>query len=143
MPKRKKRSLAQEAERVAVALQKLVRLKASDENGYASCVTCGKVEHYKYMDGGHFMERGRTATKLTEENIHPQCKRCNMLMGKGCTSVALDYRDYMVEMYGEEFIEELRAKSREVKKWDRWELEDMYKEINEQIKELEDERHVL
>ena len=66
-----------------------------------------------------------------------------MLMGKGCTSVALDYRDYMVEMYGEEFIEELRQKSREVKKWDRYELEDMYKEINEQIKELEDERHVL
>ena len=64
-------------------------------------------------------------------------------MGKGDTTVFLAYYDYMKDTYGEEFIEKLREKSREVKKWDRWELEEMYKEINEQIKELEDERHVL
>ena len=137
MPKRKTRSLAQEAERVAVALQKLVRLKAADENGYATCITCGKVEHYKYMDGAHFIQRGKTATKLIEENIACSCKGCNLRMSKGDTTVFLAYRDYMVEMYGEEFIEELRDKSREGKKWDRYELEEMRREIMEQIKSLE------
>lgn len=120
-----------------------MRLKASDENGYASCVTCGYTAHYKQMDGGHFISRGKTATKLIEENIHTQCKGCNLRQGKGDSTVFLAYYDYMKDMYGEDFIEELREKSREVKKWDRWELEEMYKEINEQIKEIEDERHVL
>lgn len=87
------------------------------------------------MDGGHFIARGKTSTKLIEENINPQCKGCNLRQGKGDTTVFLNYYDYMKDMYGEEFIEELRAKSKEVKKWDRWELEEMYKDIQRQIKE--------
>jgi len=141
MPKRKTRSLAQEAERVAVALQKLVRMKSADYTGYCNCVTCGYSGHWKCMDGGHFISRGKTATKLMEENIHVQCKGCNLRMGKGDSTVFLNYIDYMKDMYGEDFIEELRAKSREVKKWDRWELEEMRKDIMDQIKELE--KHVL
>ena len=139
MPKRKKRSLAQEAERVAVALQKLVRLKAADDNGFCQCVTCGSIEPYKDMQGGHFIQRGKTATKLVEKNINPQCVCCNAFrMGKGQdTETYLRYRDYMVEKHGEDFVEELRAKAREVKKWDRWELEEMMERIQKEIKEQE------
>jgi len=138
MPKRKKRSLAQEADKVAIALQKLVRIKAADDTGYASCVTCGFTAHYKTMDGGHFISRGKTATKLIEENIHCSCKGCNLRMGRGDSTVFLNYYDYMKDKYGEEFIEELREKSREVKKWDRYELEEMYQDIQKRIKEEEE-----
>jgi hypothetical protein len=78
MAKRKKATVAQEVEKAAKLLQRYVRLKASDDNGYCQCVTCGKVDHYKAMQGGHFYSRRHTVFKLFEENIHPQCPACNV-----------------------------------------------------------------
>ena len=69
MAKRKKTTVAQEVDKAAKLLQRLVRLKASDDNGYCQCVTCGKIDHYKAMQGGHFIPRGRTVFKLYEPNI--------------------------------------------------------------------------
>lgn len=132
----KKRTKAQFAELVAVDLQKLVRLKAADDNGWVHCVDgCGHVANWKEMQGGHYMPRRYTGTKLMEENIHPQAPQCNFLMSKGCVRTMEGYRKYMVETYGEGFIEDLIQKSRETKKWDRYELEEMRKEIREQIKQ--------
>lgn len=140
--KRKKKTLAQQADEVAVKLQKLVRMKAADDNGYAKCVSCGVVDHWKNMDGGHFISRGKTATKIVEENIHPQCKGCNLAIGKGNSLVMLDYNDYMCLTYGSDFVEELKTLARQVKKWDIEEIEclsdDVKKQINEQSQRLGD-----
>ena len=128
----KRKTAAQEAEACAVDLQLLVRLKAANDDGYCKCVTCGVVKHYKGgMQGGHFIERGKSATKLIEENIHPQCNQCNSF---GETTVSLNYREYMVDMYKEDFVEELRALSRKPHKWIRSEIRDLHAEIREQIK---------
>ena len=85
---KKLKTVAKLREEAAVLLQKLVRMKAADENGLAECVTCGKRQHYKEMDGGHFISRKWTATKLVEENVHPQCKgtvgdRCDSDLSNG------------------------------------------------------------
>ena len=32
------------------AAQKLARLQEADDNGYVSCWSCGKTDHYKSMD---------------------------------------------------------------------------------------------
>ena len=42
-------------------LQKLVRLKAADDNGYCECVTCGKIAKYTEMDGGHYIPKGNSS----------------------------------------------------------------------------------
>ena len=39
-------------------LQKLSRISAADDNGYCKCVSCGKLDNYKNMDGGHFHPEG-------------------------------------------------------------------------------------
>ena len=41
----------------AVLTQKLVRLKAADKHGFCRCVTCGKRQHWKELQGGHFISR--------------------------------------------------------------------------------------
>ena len=115
----------------AEALQLLVRLKASDDGGYCSCVVCGVTRHYKDgMQGGHFISRARAATKLLEENIHPECRACNM-PGSGHEA---GYAKYMVETYGLEFVEWLHDESRKVIKWNRVDLENQLKDLKEQIK---------
>lgn len=132
----KSKSIAALREECAVLLQKCVRLKAADSNGYCVCWTCGKIEHWKEMQGGHFIERGKTATKLMEENVHPQCRSCN-LYGMKKASVVLAYRSAMVDFYGEAFVSELEMKASEVTKHSRQYLEDYKADIKTKIKELE------
>ena len=124
-------SIAKEVDKVAKDLQRLVRMKAADKDGFCRCVSCGVLKHWKEMDGGHFISRSKLATKLETTNVHPQCKRCN---GFSTSTTVLDYRDYMVEMYGKEWVEWLRKESQKIKKWTRPELLELHLEIKEQLK---------
>jgi len=134
MAKKKPPTIAQEVEKAAVLLQKLVRLKAADENGMVSCVTCGVTRKWNdEMQGGHFFERGRLATKLMVENVHPQCAGCNCFKMK-TTGGVLQYRRYMVEMYGEKGVDELEVLSRNIKKYNRAEVADIKADFQKQIK---------
>ena len=130
---KKQKSVAKLREEAAVLLQRLVRMKAADADGLAQCVTCGKKQHYKDMDGGHFISRRWTATKLVEENIHVQCKGCNQYASGRYD----DYTLYMVDTYGIEMVRELNQKKRELCKQNRIELEDMKIELKVRIKEQE------
>jgi len=122
----------------AKLLQKLVRLKAADENGMVECVTCGKIDHWKCMQGGHFIERGKSSSVLMEENIHPQCPGCNMYRMKQASTV-LTYRRYMVDIYGEDFVKELEIMANQPKKYYTAELLELKKELNERVKQRESE----
>jgi len=130
---RKRKTLAQEVEAAAVLLQRLVRLKASDDTGYAVCVTCDSTCHYKEMDGGHFISRNHKPTKLLEENVHPQCKGCNGFKMKDSLTV-LRYRNWMVDMYGEKGVNDLESLAYQTKKFTREELADLVADFKEQIK---------
>lgn len=134
----KKKTLRKLVDEVSVLLQKLVRLKAADNQGYCKCVTCGVKKHWKEMDGGHFISRTHQGTKILEENIHPQCKGCNLRSGKGDTLVTLNYRNFMLDMYGESFIEELERMARTPANHFRPDLEVQKVELRNQIRELEE-----
>ncbi|MGB2259719.1 MAG: recombination protein NinG [Porticoccaceae bacterium] len=132
--KKKQPTIAQEIDKAAVDMQKLVRMKAADDNGYVSCVSCGKVGHWKTYDGGHFYSRRHTRLKLFLENCHPQCKRCNMLMGDPIVNDA--YRRYMVEMYGERRVEAMKKLTYlPPAKYTREQVKEYRQDIKDQIKQ--------
>ena len=134
MAKRKTPTIAQEVEKAAVLLQELVRLKAADENGYCTCITCGVVKKWNDgMQGAHFFSRGRTSTKLLVENCHSACAGCNAFLHH-TTSGVLIYRRYMVGLYGEDGLDEMEALSRTTKKYTREEVKDIKADFKEQIK---------
>ena len=137
MAKRKKATVAQEVEKAAKLLQRYVRLKASDDNGYCQCVTCGKVDHYKAMQGGHFIPRGRTILKLYESNIQPQCGYCNQ-WGMKQSHYVLRYREWMVDYYGERRVKAMEKLAwRTAPKFNREEVIQFQRELKEKIKEEE------
>ena len=139
MPKKKKtKRLSVVVNDLAVLLQKLVRLKASDGNGFASCVSCGVRKHWKDLQGGHWIERGKSATKVMEENINPQCAGCNGFGMKYRTLVKDRYSQYMRHFYGDDFCEQMLIDSNLPCKHDRIETEERIKEVRKQIKELEE-----
>jgi hypothetical protein len=111
-PKKPKvKTIARLLDEAAVLCQRMVRLKAADDNGYCACVTCGVSKPWQEMQGGHFIERGRKATKADEINIHPQCPQCNQWGMKNTTTV-LAYRSAMIDMYGADCVDELVAWSK-------------------------------
>jgi hypothetical protein len=59
-----------------------VRSKDADHAGMVDCFTCGVTKNWKYeIDAGHFQSRGKYATRWDEQNVKPQCKRCNGFRG--------------------------------------------------------------
>lgn len=137
MAKRKPKTLAKLLDDVAVAMQKHVRLKAADSNGFCTCVTCGVKKHWKESQGGHFIQRSK-AHKILEENIHPQCARCNAWEMKKATTV-LTYRRYMVDLYGEKFVRELEDTANNPVKRYRADLENQLKDLRARNRQLEEE----
>ena len=137
MATRKKSTVAQEVEKAAKLLQRYVRLKASDDDGYCHCVTCGKVDHYTAMQGGHFYSRRHTVFKLFEENIHVQCPACNQ-WGMKTTKIQEAYRIFMEDMYGARRIRAMqRLAWRASPKFNRDEVIQFQRELKEKIgKEL-------
>jgi len=134
MGKRKPPTIAQEVEKAAKLMQRLVRLKASDDNGYCTCVTCGKVDHYKSMQGGHFYGRRHLVFKVFIENCHTQCAGCN-LYGMKTTKIQEAYRIYMEDMYGARRIRAMQKLAwRAAPKFKRQDVLDLQKEFREQIK---------
>ena len=115
------------------AFSQYIRMKAADHTGYAQCVTCGVNKPWQEMDAGHFIPKSRgSAIYLVEENVHVQCKGCNMCEGGKFEW----YYPYMVEMYGEEGIEELRQLSRTTKHFTVQELLEIEAEYKKKVKEL-------
>ena len=133
MTARKKSTVAQEVEKAAKLLQRYVRLKRSYDDGYCQCVTCGKVDHYTAMQGGHFYSRRHTVFKLFEENIHVQCPACNQ-WGMRTTKIQEAYRIYMEDIYGTRRIRAMqRLAWRASPKFNRDEVIQFQREIKEKI----------
>lgn len=130
---RKPQTAANLKKKAAELLQRYVRMKAADLNGICECVSCGKRDSWKAMDGGHFISRTYTFHMLREENVHPQCKRCNRFF-TGCHD---DYRRYMVDMYGEDFVEWLTDTKRTITKYTRADLLAIIAELKQGIKDQE------
>lgn len=54
-----------------------IRLRDSDENGRAKCVTCKHWAHWRELQNGHWISRGEHATRYDERNCATQCGGCN------------------------------------------------------------------
>jgi hypothetical protein len=77
-----------------------VRRVNSDENGYCKCVTCGKIDHWKSQQAGHFIHG---TSFLIPDLVHPQCKPCN---GFG-SGMAIEYKAFMLKEYGQQKLDKL------------------------------------
>lgn len=72
--------------------------------GFCRCVSCGAVELWQDVDCGHFIPRGKSATRFMEENCWPQCRSCNRFRAE---EAKIHYTRHMIETYGKEFVDEL------------------------------------
>lgn len=118
-------------------LQKLVRLRAADERGYSTCVLCGHYGHYTDMDGAHFVSRTHKNTLLDKRNVANCCWHCNRMMA-GNEHKRI-YRLWMLEMYGQQVVDELEDLGRKPSTWTPTSLAHEHARIKAELK-IEQER---
>ena len=108
-----------------------IRLRDSDENGFCTCYTCGKVAHYKEMQNGHFWSRTHLSTRFNEDNCKVQCVGCNIFK-KGNYIV---YTKRLLKELGEKKFDELERLKNSTVKISKAEYEQMIEHYNQKIKE--------
>lgn len=112
-----------------------VRLKYSNDQGYAKCVTCGTTKHYTELQAGHFIPKKKgNSIYFVEENIHPQCPRCNMYESGNL----IEYTRFMIDTYGIEKVDELRLLANQTVKMNVNDFLDLEEEYKGLLKNLKD-----
>lgn len=95
------------------AMSLYIRHKYANMYGFVTCVSCGRVDNWQDMDCGHFIPKSRGASiRYVEENCHPECHSCNRFD----EGHLIGYTRYMIEMYGNDKIDELKKEARKTLK---------------------------
>ena len=110
-----------------------IRLREATDMGLCQCFTCGKVDHYKRMQNGHFQSRRFLPTRFDEENCQVQCPACNVFRYGEQYKFGL----YLDGKYGEGTAQKLEYLARSIIKIGRVEYEEKilyYKSIVDNLK---------
>ena len=108
MAKTKLHALIDKADRLTSLY---IRQKWADHAGNVKCVSCSTVLPRKESHCAHFIERGKKATRWTEENLRPACPSCNVYRKEHHMR---EFTLHMIDSYGREFVDELRTMARKV-----------------------------
>ena len=110
-----------------------VRSKDADHAGMVDCFTCGVTKNWKYeIDAGHFQSRGKYETRWNEQNVKPQCKRCNGFRG----GEQYRFAKNLDALYGEGTAEWLEFESNQSARFTNDELLVKIKHYTELVKSL-------
>ena len=99
------------------------------KNDISECVTCGKQDHWKKLQAGHFMSRKHYSTRWDERNVEVQCQGCNVFRYG---------EQYKFSLYlGSDLADELLVRSRQIEKFSNADLVMMYETYKQKVKDLD------
>ena len=128
-----KKERAKVVEQLDKVFSEYIRRRTADDRGFVRCYTCGVEKHWKETHAGHFMSRGKYATRWNETNVQVQCVSCNIFKAgeQYKFGVRLD------QEHGEGTAEEMMYLSNQSGKYTIHELRDMVKQYQQKLRELE------
>ena len=130
MPKKPKRStLVKKADTI---FSQYIRKRYADNNGFVECFTCGKKDHWKNLQCGHFMSRKFYSTRWDETNCQVQCSGCNVFRYGEQYKFG---RNLDIEL-GNGIAEGLQQKSKKIMKYTNYELVELIEHYKKKVAEL-------
>ena len=122
------------------------RIRDADENGIASCISCGKIVQVWFLDGrfnnqvhaGHFYNTGghSQSLKYEEKNVNAQCYDCNMRKEGNKQG----YEKGLVKKYGPEVLDFLEIKKSLRSPWSTSEYEILIKLYRGKVRQMKIDR---
>jgi len=136
--KRKKKSNRQKIKSKAwKEFSRYIRLRDSDDNGIATCVTCNKKAHWSDMDAGHGISGRNNSVLFHEDLCAAQCKACNIFK-KGNYEV---YALKLIEKHGLVEYRRFLSLKNAVLKLSEYDLQVIYQLYKEKALEQESKLH--
>tara|TARA_R110000744_G_scaffold948_1_gene3508 strand:- start:9905 stop:10294 length:390 start_codon:yes stop_codon:yes gene_type:complete len=99
-----------------------IRLKNSLDE-ISTCFTCGKKDHWKKLQNGHFQSRRHYSTRWDEINCQVQCAGCNVFK----YGEQYVFGNKLDQKFGEGTARRLHIKAQQIVKLSDSDLEDMIK----------------
>ncbi len=133
IPKSKKKpSRSKLVKKLDAIFSQYIRLREIDNNGFTTCFTCGKKDHWKKLQNGHFQSRRHYATRWDERNCQVQCVGCNMFKGgeQFLFAKALDNKYY------DGISDELHITAQSIVKFSNLDIELLITKYQELVKDL-------
>lgn len=132
---------------VKAIIQKYVRLRDSDEKWYWNCIVTGQRLHYKKANGWHYISASYKKTALNPDNIHLQSPGSNKAMSMWDKTADYHlrlYRENLIKKIGLDRVLKLEKEHEERKykvfKWNKWDLEDIFRHYTLLVKDLESKK---
>jgi hypothetical protein len=114
-----------------IVFSQYIRLRYA-KNEIAECYTCGKKDHYKKQQAGHFASRRHYSTRWEELNVQVQCYSCNI----GMQGLQFEFGKRLNKEFGKDTAEALLIKSKQTVKFTDADLQDMIQHYKDKLKEL-------
>ena len=133
----KQKELKKLIEKADDAFQMMIRYRDNFK-----CITCGRQFPFgerTLLHAGHFISRVHKSTRWDEQNVHAQCAKCNLMQSRGSIYTIHSYEKALKSLYGEEIVEELIQRSRQVHKPSVIELEQIIQDSKEFIEQKKNE----
>jgi hypothetical protein len=103
------------------------------KNDIAKCFTCGKEDHWKKLQNGHFQSRKHYSTRWHEQNCQVQCAGCNVFR----YGEQYKFSKNLDNTYYDGLAEELHIEANKTVKLDNTDLEMLIEKYELLIKELD------
>jgi hypothetical protein len=113
-----------------------IRLRDTDDNGGAVCITCNKYTPWDRLDCGHCETRNKISVRFDEKNAHAQCRSCNRFKG----GEQQMHRMYIRLRYGNQEADLLLIRAASIKKYLPYEKKEMSAYFRTKAKELYSEK---
>jgi len=109
-----------------------IRRRNANEFGMTECFTCGKSDHWKKLQCGHFQSRKHYNTRWNEKNCQVQCAGCNIFRSGEQYKFGL----YLNKKYGGNLSEKLMNDARKTIKLANFELQEIIDHYKDEILKL-------
>lgn len=130
MPKKPTRSkLIKTADKV---FSEYIRRRNSNSLGMSECFTCGKIDHWKNLQCGHFQSRKHYATRWDEKNCQVQCAGCNVFRYGEQYKFGL----YLDKKYANNMSEKLMNKAKKTVKFSNYDIQEIIDHYKLEISKL-------
>ena len=127
----KKKTRSQVVKKLDAVFSEYIRRRYA-KNDIATCVTCGKQDHWKKLQAGHFQRRKHYATRWDETNVQVQCSGWNVFRW----GEQYKFSKWLDANKGEGASEGLAEKANQIVKFTTNELEEMIEEYKEKLKKF-------
>ena len=106
-----------------------IRRRNANELGITECFTCGKIDHWKKLQCGHFQSRKHYNTRWNEINCQVQCAGCNVFRYGEQYKFGL----YLNKKFGGNISEKLMQDARKTIKLSNFEIQEIIDHYKNEI----------